>query len=447
MDTFYDKQMSELCREYNAYVAQAQNTNRRNNYTVSVDEYKFYIKAAETARKISNLNASERAVFQQWSDRAVMNERKAIQIYNILNPQKPEEPEKPAPQDSGKKSSQPAQPQPERNVPTSAKEGQYVTTASGFRTRNASDDVSAETIEKWYQEKPNHGLADIVGMEDMKKTITEEIIENIGWDKTDALLDIPALKSFLFYGPFGTGKSHFVEAVARELMDKGFKFIKLTGSDVHDSYVGVGEKIVQTAFKEAVDNAPAILYFDEFENMCPEREKTTEGHEKRLTVAFMEAYNIINNSDKPIVFLAATNYPDKVEHAMLSRIITNVPVPLPSEEVRLEFFKKKTAGFMLEDGFDYEYMADVTDNYSFRDLKKIVDRLKLTVKSEAKKRFTVYDDAGNRLPEESDESVSNAIAEGRIRVTKEMFDQIYNTTPPEKKSEILASIEAFENKT
>ena len=445
MDTFYEKQMSVLCREYNAYIAQAQNTNRRNNYTVSADEYKFYLKAAETARKISNLNVSERAVYQQWNDRAVMNEKKAVMIYGILNPQKPEKTNESAGQDSGKNNT-PSQPQPEKEKAASKTEGKYVTTASGFRTKNASEEVPAETIERWYQEKPKHGLADVVGMEDMKKTITEEILENIGWEKTDALLDIPALKSFLFYGPFGTGKSHFIEAVAHELMEMGFKFIKLTGSDVHDSYVGVGEKIVQTAFKEAVDNAPAILYFDEFENMCPEREHSTEGHEKRLTVAFMEAYNIINSSDKPIVFLAATNYPDKVEHAMLSRIITNVPVPLPSEEVRLDYFRKKTEGLVLDDDFDYEYMADVTDNYSFRDLKKVVDKLKITLKSEAKKLFSVYDEVGNKLAKESDESVSSAIADGSIRVTKELFDEIIRNNPPEKKSDIIASIEAFENK-
>ena len=445
MDTFYDKQMSDLCREYNAYVAQAQNTNRRNNYTVSAEEYKYYLKAAETARKISSLNTSERAVYQQWSDRAVMNEKKAVQIYSILNPKKQEEPEKPPVNDSGKNKT-PSQPQPEKETATSPKEGVYVTTASGFKTKNASEEVSAETIEKWYQKKPKHGLADIVGMEDMKKTITEELLDNIGWEKTDELLGIPALKSFLFYGPFGTGKTHFVEAVAHELMEMGFKFIKLTGSDVHDSYVGVGEKIVQTAFKEALDNAPSILFFDEFENMCPDREKTTEGHEKRLTVAFMEAYNIIKSSDKPIVFLAATNYPDKVEHAMLSRIKTNVPVPLPSEEVRLDYFRKMTEGQVLDDDFDYEYMADITDNYSIRDMEQVVDKLRSTLKSDAKKLFTVYDEAGNRLEKDSDESVSNAIADGSIRVTKEMFDEIIRNTPPEKKSDILASIEAFENK-
>ena len=222
--------------------------------------------------------------------------------------------------------------------------------------------------------------------------------------------------------------------------------MQLTGADVHDSYVGVGEKVVKTAFKEAVDNAPCIMYFDEFESMCAEREGSTEGHEKRLSVAFMESYNLIKNSNKPIVFLAATNYPDRVEHAMLSRIITFVPVPLPSEEVRLDYFNKALKGLSFESGFDSEYMADSTDNYSFRDLARTTDKIKITIKNEARQKFSVYDSEGRIMQKESDEAVRQAMENGSICVTKEIFDNTQKIVTPEKKSDILASIQAFEEK-
>lgn len=446
MDTFYEKEMSQLCRDYNAYIAQAQNMNRRNGYEPTMNEYQLYLKAAEVARKIANINTAQRALYKQWSERTGMCEQKAVNIYKVLNPET-EKKEHPsiAKMDNADKIF-PQQDQVSSSFDNVNSNVGYVVTASGFKTKNASEDVTAETIEKWYESKPSHSIDDVVGMEEIKQTIKEELLDNVGWDETDAYLKIPQLKSFLFYGPFGTGKTYFIEAVARNLMDKGFRFIHLLGSDVHDSYVGVGEKIVKTAFKEAVDNAPCVLYFDEFDLMCAERSAGSESHEKRLSGAFMEAYNIIKNSNKPIVFLAATNYPDRIEHAMLSRIMTFVLVPLPSEEIRLEYFKKSLSGIKLEDGFDYEYMADMTDNYSFRDLSKITDKIKIMIKSQSKQQFSLYDDQGNIMQKESDQNVKRALAEGETVLTKELYDNVQSILIPEKKSDILASIKAFENK-
>ena len=191
-----------------------------------------------------------------------------------------------------------------------------------------------------------------------------------------------------------------------------------------------------------------MIFFDEFENMCVRRDGNAEGHEKRLTVSFMESYNIIVNADKPIVFLAATNYPDKIESAMLSRILTYVLVPLPSEEVRCKYFNdffSKTK-IKCSDNIQAEFMADVTDNYSFRDLKKLTDGIKQSVKKAAKEQFAVYDENNNLLPHESDENAANAIIEGKLTLTNEMFENVKNSFSPEKKGDILASLEAFEKK-
>ncbi len=443
-NTFYENDMARLSAEYNSYLAQARNTNRRNGYIPSKTEYEFYVKASETARKIAAMNTSQRALNKQWTERAHSCEKKALELLNILVPKNPEpDEEKSASSASSSGSAKTA------SSPGSkpAKAGTTVTTASGFSTKNASDDVSAETIEKWYMPMPDHGFDDIVGMDDLKTTIKEEILDNIGWESTDDLLDISQLKSCLFYGPFGTGKSFFIEAVARELMLKGYKFIQLRGSDVHDSYVGVGEKVVNTAFQEAVDNAPCVLFFDEFENMCRERSSgNSEGHEKRLSVAFMESFNIILNSKKPIVFLAATNYPDQIEHAMLSRINTYIQVPLPSEEVRSKYFANVLKNLTLEEGFTTDDMADVTDNYSFRDLYRLTSKLKSVFKGMARDTYSVYDDDGNRLHEESDRNVVDAIRDGKVILTRDLFMSVFDSVAPEKKSDILASIEEFEKK-
>lgn len=445
-ESYYARTMKELLDRYNSFTAQAQNTARRKREP-SPEEYQLYLQAAETARQISVLNSSSETFHRQWEEKAVDAEKKAIDVYKKLHPPAV----KPAPvnvvQPVQPAAYKPAGQTATQSAVQSAKKGNYVTTQSGFTTKNANSDVTAEMIEKWYRtEKPKHTLDDVVGMEAMKTTIRRELLDNIGWDKTDAYLKIPMLKSFLFYGPFGTGKSFFIEAVAGELMEMGFRFIQLSGADVHDSYVGVGEKVVKAAFQEAVDNAPCILYMDEFENMCSDRAESKEGHEKRLSVAFMEAYNIITTCEKPVVFMAATNYPDKIEKAMLSRIMTFVRVPLPSEDVRTDYFRRNLKGISLGGDIDEAYMADVTDNYCFRDLDKISVLIDQNIKRLAIERFAVRDESGRINKEISDELVANAIADGSVTLGRELFDEILSACPPEKKSDILASIEAFEKK-
>lgn len=442
--TFYENDMSKLSNEYNACIAQAKNTSRRNGYVPSKEEYEYYVSAAEIAHKISNLNVQQRAVCKQWAERATNNEKKAMELLKVLAPDYGRKAEVKTASDTD---DQPVTSMPKSSSSTKA-ENQLQTTVGNFTTRNASEDVPAETIEKWYQKQPNHGFDDIVGMDDLKATIKSEILNNIGWDSTDELLHILKSKSFLFYGPFGTGKTFFIEAIAKELMEKGFKFIKLSGSDVHDSYVGVGEKKVNTAIREAVDNAPCVLFFDEIDNMCARIDGNTEGHEKRLSIAFRESYDMIVNSNKPIVFLAATNYPDRIDSAMLSRIKEYILVPLPSEEVRYKYFDdflKKTK-IKCSDDISVEDMVDATDNYSFRDLQKVTDGLKSLVKKKAKEEFSVYDENKKILQKESDENVADAIIQGKIMMTKELFDSVKNSISPEKKSDILASLEAFEKK-
>ena len=58
----------------------------------------------------------------------------------------------------------------------------------------------------------------------------------------------------------------------------------------------------------------------------------------------------------------------------------------------------------------------------------------------------VYDENNKILSKESDENTSRAIIEGKLTLTKEMFENVKNSFSPEKKGDILASLEAFEKK-
>ncbi len=437
--TGYSQQMNRKIELYNNLILRAEIALRDHNGERTPQEAECYAEASKVCQEIMNLNLSERATYEKWRRNQRDCEEMVKEIVDLLAPlpaqqEEAEIPEVPVPRHrpDGARKKQPAEAAPVKGE-----------TQSGFRTKNVTKEVSAETIEKWYKPKPNHGFADIIGMEKQKKLLQREAA-NLGWDRTDDALSISPTQRYFFYGPPGSGKTYLIEAFAHDMMEKGFKFIQLVGSEIHQSLVGVGEKTVQIAFQEAIDNAPCVIFIDEVENVCTTRGgANAQGHERRLTVAFLEALNNMKNSGKRIVFLGATNYPNQVDGAMRDRTHM-VPVPLPSEEARAEYFETKLEVLPLGEGLSYDYMADQTDNFSYRDLDRLADAIRVEAKEIATQANTVYGPDGEVDLEQSDIAASEAVRHGEIVLTREWFDRIRRENPPSNKSEIREELLAFE---
>lgn len=419
-------------------------------------ELEYINQIIDVCQDIADINGAYPDERAKWYRKKEYYSDKAQEIRNILEAQKPapkqeqsssgtsKEKPKNTPDNSDYKSNEHEKP---------SKFAVYAETFGSpvpdeeYVSPHSSKEVPPEMIRSWYQNFPDHDLNDIVGMAELKEKAKKEILNKIGWENFDESFSMPTLKSYLFYGPYGTGKTFFVEGLAMELMKKGFKFLRLGGSDLHGKYVGSGEKVVRAAFNEAKDCAPCILFFDEFDNVCAERDgKTVEGHEKRLSNEFIQEYDKLKKTKNPVVVLTATNYPDKVDDAMLSRILTDLLIPLPEEELRTLYFKNGFSKFVLSDDVSFEYMADETDNFSMRDLDKLKFYIKNEILEDAKELFGIRGEDGEISPELSQKPVTDAITTGRIKITKELFDTALEKNPPEKKDDILASLKAFSEK-
>lgn len=436
--TSFSKLMNEKIEMYKNLTLRAEMINRDNDGKPTVQEAERYAEASKVCEEIMNLNLSERATYEKWRRNQQDCEDKVRQIADILAPvpesQYAEEPCEAKQSGGGTEEQSGASNDRVKQV-----------TRSGFSTKNATKEVPAETIEKWYKEKPKHGLKDVVGMEKQKKLLEREAA-NLGWDKTDDALSISPTQRYFFYGPPGSGKSYLIEAFAHDMIEKGFSFIQLVGGEIHQSLVGVGEKTVQIAFQEAIDNAPSVIFIDEVEGVCSTRGgANTQGHERRLTVAFLEALNNMKNSGKRIVFLGATNHPSQVDSAMRDRVHM-VPVPLPDEEARAQYFamSKKLGILPLEDGLTHEYMAEMTDGFSYRDLDGIIDAIKFEARELVISKHSVLGENGNIDKEKSDIAASEAVKRGDVVLTRAWFDQARQENPPQNKAEIREELLAFE---
>lgn len=440
--TSYSELMNAKTNQYNTMVRQAEIANRDNGGKPTREEGNYYREAVNICNEIINMNLSQRAVVGIWMNRKKMCEAEVNRIVNALQPPAPKREETANSAESAVSNNG----RPAGRAGSVAKDSYgYTTTPSGFKTKNACKEVPAEVIEKWYKDKPRHTLEDVTGMEFQKELLMNKA-GNLGWDQIDATLGISPVQSFFFYGPPGSGKTFLIEAFASQMMEKGFKFIRLLGGDIHASLVGVAEKTVQIAFQEAIDNEPCIIFIDEIENVCVSRKKSNaEGHEKRLTVAFLEAYNLLKESGKRAIFMGATNYPSQVDEAMLDRI-TLVPIPLPDDAMRESYFQRSFQRLMIEDGFSAEDMADCTDNYSFRDLNRLVDTIRENLRKQAIEANKILGADGSVDQKATDAAASRAIQNGEIRLTRDVFDEVRRALPPSSKADSRAELEAFEAK-
>lgn len=435
--TSYTRTMDEKITRYNNLVREAERINFARSGMPTKEEATFYYQAAKTCEEIMNLNMSQRSVYTQWKMRKQDCEENVKRITEILAPT-------PSVPPASRQEEHPAAA--EVNPVRSPAERQQgcATTKSAFTTKNDCKDVPAETIEKWFDNQPTHGFEAVSGMEDLKKKLMEEVA-SLGWTRTDDELGIDSVQSFFLYGPPGTGKTHIIRAFANELGKKGFQFMQLMGSEIHASLVGVAEKTVQIAFQEAIDKEPCIIFIDEIDNVCVRRDKNAESHEKRLSIAFREALNLLFDSGKRVIFVGATNHPGMVDEAMLDRA-RMIRLPLPNEKAREAYFSRSFGKLAMEDGFSVADMAAITDNCSYRDMHRLKDSIAAKLKNIVIQENTVLDENGNMDLEATDIRASEAIRNGKLILTRALFEQTCAEIPPSDKSAIQRELREFEDR-
>lgn len=277
-----------------------------------------------------------------------------------------------------------------------------------------------------------------VAFEEHKKSIDmlSDCVRDASMEALNRYLKIPSMKSFFFYGPPGCGKTYIIEAFAHELMQQGYKFMSLSSADIHSKFSGEADKIVQRAFREAVDNAPCILFMDEVDGVCQNRNlPNLSDFNMQLTTTFLTAYNGLsraNAEQKSVIFIGATNYPANVDAAMLDRVEL-VRIPLPEEEVRGQVFRSALEDIVrLEPGLGWLDMAVATEGYNQRDVKAIIEKLKKLIRVGAADGCTSGEEAVSRLQD------------GAFCLTRQMFDQAMQAYVPTPKDDIERRLNEFE---
>jgi cell division protease FtsH len=179
-------------------------------------------------------------------------------------------------------------------------------------------------------------------------------------------------KGVLLVGAPGTGKTLLARAVAGEA---GCPVIIAAGSDFNEVYVGVGSRRIRQLAKQAREQAPCIVFIDEFDSLGGRRGRPNRSGEEEVTLnQLLVEMDGMQGSDG-VVWMAATNREDMLDPAVRrpGRFDRIVEVQLPTVRDRLEILRIHAAKAPLADDVDLERLAQLTVGHSGADLANLLN--------------------------------------------------------------------------
>lgn len=119
----------------------------------------------------------------------------------------------------------------------------------------------------------------IGGLEKQIREIKEVVELPIKHPEIFESLGIPQPKGVLLYGPPGTGKTLLARAVAHHT---DCQFIRVSGSELVQKYIGEGARLVREVFVMARKHAPSIIFMDEIDSIGGSRIEGSRGGDSEV---------------------------------------------------------------------------------------------------------------------------------------------------------------------
>lgn len=258
---------------------------------------------------------------------------------------------------------------------------------------------------------------DMVGGLDKQIKEMKEVIElPIKHPELFESLGIAQPKGVQLYGPPGTGKTLLARAVAHHT---DCCFIRVSGSEQVQKYIGEGSRMVRELFVMARQHAPSIIFMDEVDSIGGSRGTgNSNNSDSEVQRTMLELLNQLDGFEptQNIKVLMCTNRIDILDPALLrpGRIDRKIEFPNPKEASRLHILKIHSRKMNLTRGIN---------------LKKIAAKLEGASGAETK---AVCTEAG-----------MFALRERRIHVTQEDFEMAVSKVMRDDSNKDMSLIQFF----
>lgn len=187
-------------------------------------------------------------------------------------------------------------------------------------------------------------------------------------------LGIAQPKGVILYGPPGTGKTLLARAVAHHT---DCKFIRVSGAELVQKYIGEGSRMVRELFVMAREHAPSIIFMDEIDSIGSSRVEGggSGGGDSEVQRTMLELLNQLDGfeTSKNIKIIMATNRLDILDPALLrpGRIDRKIEFPPPTVAARTEILRIHSRKMNLTRGINLRKVAEKMNGCSGADVKGV----------------------------------------------------------------------------
>ncbi|MGH2952134.1 MAG: ATP-dependent zinc metalloprotease FtsH [Solirubrobacterales bacterium] len=195
---------------------------------------------------------------------------------------------------------------------------------------------------------------DVAGVDETKAEL-REVVDFLTDPKRFKQLGAKVPKGILLHGPPGTGKTLLAKAVAHE---SGANFLSQSASSFIEMFAGLGAARIRRLFKEARENAPAIIFIDELDAVGAHRGSDISGERDQTLNQLLVEMDGFDSRDS-VVVMAASNLLEKLDKALLrpGRFDRQVFVPAPDMAGRRRILEVHTRGKPLAQDVDLDRIA------------------------------------------------------------------------------------------
>jgi DNA replication protein DnaC len=233
-------------------------------------------------------------------------------------------------------------------------------------------------------------------------------------------------KGLLLFGPSGCGKTQIAKTLSNE---GGLNFISLSTSDCKQKFIGWSADHLANVFAEAREKQPSLLFIDELDAVTPPRGMYNDCVAQEATAQLLQEIDGIGSDGQAVFLVGATNRPDHVDSAMLSRFAERIEIPLPDERARRALLKVfvGTIRFTGDRHHIVDSLAKATEGKSGRDLRALVNQAVLSAvkRTSSPKDFALCEtDFEGTSPATitTTESIPHLQVDPRIRETSSQLD-------------------------